>query len=102
LDAVLKDLNLADIVKIDSRISTNETGLPVSKLLQIIRRTEKKFGHEIEVEAQSFLYDERYGQIMLNTSTVYGAASDDEKRFGSFLVDSSLVFSDGTSPYLFI
>jgi hypothetical protein len=102
LDAVLKDLNLADIVKIDSRISTNETGLPVSKLLQIIRRTEKKSGHEIEVEAQSFLYDERYGQIMLNTSPVYGAASDDEKRFGSFLVGSSLVFFDGTSPYLFI
>lgn len=102
LDAVLKSVNLADVIELDSRVATDETGLPVKKLLQIIRRTEKKSGHEVEVETQSFRYDGRYGQVMVNTAPDYGVASDTEKRLGAFFVGASLVFSDGAPPYSFI
>jgi hypothetical protein len=102
LDAVLKDLNLADVIELDSRVATDETGLPVKKLLQIIRRTEKKSGHELEVEAQSFRYDGRYGQIMANTTPNYGSATDEQKRLGAFFVGPTLVFSDGQPAYSFI
>jgi hypothetical protein len=54
-------------------------------LLQIIRRTEKKSGHELEVEAQSFRYDGKYGQIMANGSPVYGSATDTQKQIRCFL-----------------
>jgi hypothetical protein len=102
LDAELKTLNLADVVELDSRVATDETGLPVKKLLQIIRRTEKKSGHEVEIEAQSFRYDGKYGQVMANGSPVYGSATDEQKRLGAFFVGTSLKFSDGSPPYAFI
>jgi hypothetical protein len=102
LDAVLKNLNLADVIELDSRVATDETGLPVKKLLQIIRRTEKKSGHELEVEAQAFRYDGKYGQIMVNTAPNYGSATATQKQFGAFFVGTSLKFSDGADPYLFI
>jgi hypothetical protein len=102
LDAELKNLNLADVLELDSRVSTDETGLPVKRLLQIIRRTEKKSGHELEVEAQSFRYDGKYGQIMANGSPVYGSATETQKRLGAFFVGPTLKFGDGGDPYLFI
>jgi hypothetical protein len=102
LDAQLKDINLADVIELDSRVATDEAGIPVKKLLQVIRRTEKKSGHEVEVEAQSFRYDGRYGQIMVAGSPVYGSASDTQKRLGAFMVGASLTFSDGSPPYSFI
>lgn len=102
LDAELKSLNLADVVELDSRISTDATGLPVKKLLQIIRRTEKKSGHEIEIEVQSFKYDGRYGKIMTNGSPVYGSASELQKDNGAFFVGVTQEFSDEGLPYEFI
>lgn len=103
LDAKDRDIGLADVIQLDSRIITDETGLPVTALLQVIKTTQKRSGHEIEIVAQSFNYDGKYGIIMENTAPVYGSATDDEKRNGAWFVNgSTLVFPDGASPYLFI
>ena len=103
LDAKDRDIGLADVIELDSRIVTDETGLPVTALLQVIKTTQKRSGHEIEIVAQSFNYDGKYGVIMENTAPVYGSATDAEKRNGAWFVNgSTLVFPDGASPYLFI
>lgn len=102
LDADMSTLSLTDVLELDSRIATDDTGLPVKKLIQILRKTEKKSGHEVEFETQAFFYDGKYGNIMTNGSPVYNSATDTEKRVGAFFVGSSLVFSDGGPAYAFI
>lgn len=103
LDAKDRDIGLVDVIELESRVVTDETGLPITKLLQVIKRTEKRSGHEIEITAQAFLYDGKYGIIMENTAPDYSLATDAEKRNGAWFVDgTTLTFSDGASPYLFI
>lgn len=103
LDSKDKGLGLTDVLSLDSRIVTDEAGIPVTKLLQVFRKEETRSGHEIKVSAQAFVYEGRYGYIMANGTPVYGSASQAEKDFGAFLVDGgTLVFSDGTGPYVFI
>jgi hypothetical protein len=102
LDVQDKDINLSDVLELDSRIATDEAGLPITKLLQVFRREETRFGHEFKISAQAFNYDGKYGIIMENTAPVYSLASDAEKRNGAWFVGSTLVFSDGASPYAFI
>jgi len=103
LDSKDRALGLTDVLSLDSRVVTDEAGIPVTKLLQVFRKEETRSGHEIKVSAQAFVYEGRYGYIMANGTPVYGSASQAEKDFGAFFVDGgTLVFPDGTGPYVFI
>jgi len=103
LDAKDRDISLVDVLELDSRTVTDETGLPIKKLLQVFKRTEKRSGHEIEITAQAFTYEGRFGIVRASGSPVYSLATDAEKKEGSWFVDgSTLLFSDGTGPYIFI
>lgn len=102
LDAERASIALADVLELDSRISTDETGLPIKKLVQVLRKTEKRSGHEVEFETQAFFYDGKYGLIMANGSPVYSSATPTQKRLGAFFVGPTLVFSDDGIPYSFI
>ena len=103
LDTQDRDLGLTDVLRLDSRVSTDEAGFPVQKLLQVFRKEETRFGHELKVSAQAFIYEGRYGYIMPNGSPVYGSATETQKATGAFCVSgSTLVFPDGTGPYVFI
>ena len=103
LDAKDRGIGLVDVLEIDSRVVTDETGLVVKKLVQVIKTVEKRFGHELEITTQAFQFDGKYGQIMANGSPVYSLATDAQKRTGAWFVSSStLVLSDGSVPYAFI
>lgn len=103
LDSQDRALGLTDVLRLDSRIATDDAGLPVQKLLQVYRKEETRSGHELKVSAQAFIYEGRYGYIMPNGSPVYGSATQLQKDTGAFLVNgSTLTFSDGTGPYVFI
>ena len=103
LDTQDRDLGLTDVLRLDSRVSTDEAGFPVQRLLQVFRKEETRFGHELKVSAQAFIYEGRYGYIMPNGSPVYGSATETQKATGAFFVSgSTLVFPDGTGPYVFI
>lgn len=103
LDAKDRDIGLADVVELDSRIVTDETGNVVKTLLQVIKTTQKRSGHEVEIVAQAFNYSGKYGTIMENTAPVYGSATEQQKRKGAWFVDeTTLVFPDGATPYAFI
>lgn len=104
LDAKDRDnTDLTDVIRVTSRIVTDETGNPTPKLLQVTQRVEKASGHEVQITAQSYEYDGKYGFIMENTANVYGSATELEKESGAYIVDgTTLVFPDGADPYVII
>ena len=103
LDAKDRDLGLTDVIRITSRVVTDETGNLQPTLLQVTQRVEKKSGHEVQISAQSYEYDGKYGFIMQNTANVYGSATELEKESGAYIVDgTALVFPDGEAPYVII
>jgi len=103
IDAKDRDINLVDVVRLTSRIITDETGKQVSKLSQVIKKVESKSGHEINLTVQAFSYEGKYAKVMVNSAPVYSLASAAEKANGGYLVDgTTLVFSDGEPPYLLV
>lgn len=103
LDAKDKDIGLTDVFRITSRVVTDETGNAQPTLLQVTQRSEKQSGHEVQILAQSYEYDGKYGFIMENTANVYGSATETEKETGAYIVDgTTLVFPDGADPYVII
>jgi hypothetical protein len=103
LDAKDRDIGLTDVIRVTSRVITDETGKPEPALLQVTQKVEKKSGHEVEISAQSYLYDNKYGWIMENTANVYGSATATEKATGAYIVDgTTLTFPDGAGPYFII
>ena len=104
LDAKDRSVGLADVIEVTSRAVTDETGNPVATNLQVIKLSESKFGHEVEVTAQAYDYEGRFARVMANTANDYGSATALEKSKGGYIVDGgTLVFaSDGSSPYVTI
>ena len=103
LDVKDRDIQLTTVIELDSYIVTDEAGVNFKTLLQAIKRVEKKSGHELEITAQAFKFDGRYGYIMANTTPVFSSASDAEKLHGGFFANNTtLKMSDGSNPYTFI
>lgn len=102
LDVQDRGLALGGVFNLNSRVVTDEAGLPVKKLVQIFRLEETRSGHEFKVSVQDFNYNGKYGQIMANGSPVYTSATDTQKRLGAYFVNgTTLVFSDRSLPYAF-
>ena len=100
LDAKDISISLADVLSLSSRIVTDETGNPTPTFVEVIKRSEPIAGHEVDIEAQSYLYLGKYGYIMENTANLYGSATDLEKATGCYIVDeATLAFADGSGPY---
>lgn len=103
LDAKDRDIGLTDVIRVTSRVITDETGKTEPALLQVTQRVEKKSGHEVEISAQSYLYDNKYGWIMENDANDYDTATATEKATGAYIVDgTTLEFPDGAGPYYII
>lgn len=103
LDAKDRDISLTDVLLLNSRIVTDETGKPIPKQVQVIKRSESKSGHEIQLTVQSFQYDGKYGKIMENGSPVYSLATAEQKLLGGYIVNEvTLRFPDGGLPYSLI
>ena len=104
LDAKDRDnTNLTDVIRVTSRVITDDTGKAEPTLLQVTQRVEKQSGHEVQITAQSYQYDGKYGWVMEDTANVYGSATTTEKETGAYIVNgTTLVFPDGAGPYLII
>lgn len=103
LDAKDRDIELTNVIRVTSRVITDETGKPEPTLLEVAQRSERRSGHEVEISAQSYVYDNKYGWIMQNDANNYSSATETEKRTGAYIVDgSTLTFPDGAEPYYII
>lgn len=96
------DCELVDVLRLSSRIATNDTGAIAPQLMQVIKREDDKPGHSIKITAQKFQFDGRYAYVTENSRPVYSASNAAQKARGAYFVDGgTLVFGDGTGPYVF-
>ena len=96
------DVELAQIIRMQSRVVADDSGKPYPQLMQVIRRDDVKNGHSLKIKAQKFQFDQRYGYVTENTRPVYSLSTDAQKARGAYFVDeTTLVFGDNTVPYLF-
>lgn len=101
LDAKDISLGLTDVVQVNSRVITDETGKPIPTLLEIIQKSEPVAGHEVDIVAQAYLYEGKYGYIMENTANGYDTATNLEKAQGCYISDAAgVIFTD--PPYTII
>lgn len=96
------DMPLVSVASLNSRIVSTPTGEAVAPLMQVIKREEIKAGHSLRFTMQKFQFDGRYGYITENDRPTYTASSDAQKARGCYIVGNSLVFGDGTGPYVMI
>ena len=106
LDAKDRTLALADVITVNSRVVTDDTGNATDTNLQITKLVESNYGHEVEVTAQAYQYNGRYARVMATGANDYPSATDLEKSKGGYIAggtyDSPVDFADGTTPYLMI
>ena len=106
LDAKDRTLALADVVTVNSRVVTDDTGNATDTTLQITKLVESNYGHEVEVTAQAYQYTGRYARVMANGANDYPSATDLEKSKGGYIAGGTYTsptdFADGTTPYLMI
>lgn len=96
------DIELASIMRLDSRVAADEAGKPAMSLMQVIRRDDVRNGHTLKVKAQKYQFDQRYGYVTEDTRPVYSASSAAQQARGAYFVDDlTLVFGDGSGPYVF-
>ena len=100
VDADQRDVRLVDVMQIDSDELADGDGLPKTKYMQVIGRTEPVAYHEIEVLLQAFGFDGRYGFIAPDTVTnTYATATENEKRSYAFIAPDAGLFADGSKAY---
>jgi hypothetical protein len=106
LDAKDRTLALADVITVNSRVVTDDTGNPVDTNLQIIKLVESNYGHEVEVTAQAYQYDGRYARVMSAGANDYPTSTALEKSKGGYICGGTYTaptdFADGTTPYVMI
>lgn len=95
-------LALTDVIRLNSRVVTDDVGIPKEKLFQVFRKDTAGGGKDIKVSAQGFDYEGRYGFFLATTGNNYNTATPTQKAKGAFFVGPTLKFADGTGPYLFI
>lgn len=90
----------AEPVSITSRLLPDDTGAEVATQMQITSVEEKHAGSRLQAVAETYTFEGRYCYITENSRTDYGSATDEEKTKGTYIVDDTLTFSDGTGPYI--
>ena len=97
----VSDAAIAAPVNITARTFQDEDGASESRRFQVVRvQTEKN--NRAGVIFESYEFAGRFGFITENTRGDYGASSASEIEAGTYLVDdATLLFADGTGPYVF-
>lgn len=96
------DVELTDVIALNTYIMTDETGAITPKLTQVYYRKDDPSGTRVKVKLQGFQFDQRYGKITENSRPTYTLSSAAQRDKGTYIVGPSLVFADGTGPYQLI
>lgn len=94
------DTRLGEVINITTRMLQDDTGNSVATAMQVTAVDEIRPGHALKVTAQTFTFAGRYGYITENSRGDYAASSASEKAAGTYIVGGTLLFGDGTGPYL--
>jgi hypothetical protein len=97
------NLEVADVVDLRSNVSQSPTGELQQFLSQVTMREDVIEGHRVKLTMQRFPFDKRYAYITENTRPVYSSSTAAQKARGAYMVDEgTLLFGDGTGPYVII
>lgn len=92
---------LGSPVEVTSRVIQDDTGNSLPTQMQVTSVEEAVPGHTLRATAQSYQFAGRYGFITENSRSNYAASTDAEKEKGTYIIDEgTLLFGDGTGPYL--
>lgn len=94
-------IDLTTLVEVSTRLMTDDTGAVEARQMQVLSREELRPGSRFRIEAQTFPQSARFGFIMADAANDYSSATASEKARGCYIADeSTLVFSDGSGPYV--
>ncbi len=100
LDIKDRAIGLTDVLRVQTSGMTDVTGKPVTTLLQVISRSEADAGREVDMVAQAYQFDGKFGYCMPDDAADFDMASDLEKETGEFACDDiTLLLPDGSAPY---
>jgi hypothetical protein len=102
VDARNGDVALTDVVRLRSRLVTDETGQPIETLFQVVQRREVEAGNKIELVCDEYDFDGNFAFFTQNDYPIYDTATDAQKQVGAFFSDGTNRFADGREPYVFI
>lgn len=102
VDARHDNVALTDVVRLRSRMITDETGQPVERLFQVTQRRVVEAGNKIEFVCDEYDFEGNFAFITPNDYPNYAAASEAQKDGGAFFSDGTNRFADGREPYVFI
>lgn len=98
-----QNINLTDVIRVNSRVAQDETGNNINKLMQAIMIKRSKPKHEMTITAQIYQFDQRYGFIAENTRASYNSSTDAQRDRGVYFANSGTVkMNNGDAPYQFI
>jgi hypothetical protein len=97
------DINIAEVVELQSEVVTSDTGQLETQRSQVIMREDIEHGHRIRMTLQRFQFDGRYPYFTGNARPDYDSSNQAQKYRGAYWVDeNTLLFGDDTGPYQFI
>lgn len=96
------NIQLADVVVLESDMVVDANGLPLKRLTQVYYRRNNNEKATITLGLQRFQFDWYYGSITENDRPDYNNSTDTQKAKGVYMCGPSLKFADGRDAYRFV
>lgn len=94
------DISVGALIVITTRAMQDDTGASLPTEMQVVSVDEHIPGHALTVVAQTHEFSGRFGFVTENSRPDYDVSTPSEIKTGTYIVGPSLVFADGTNPYL--
>ncbi len=102
LDAKDAVLRVGDVVQVTSKSLQDIYGAPITTLMQVLKRTEKKEGHLFSYELSDTFFAGRYAFIMEDSTPDYLAATEAQRNKGCFICLDTGLMPNGDDGYKII
>jgi hypothetical protein len=99
LDAKDRALTIGNIAEVTTRTIVDTQGSPTSTLWQVISENETRPGETIVYDLQTYGFLGRFGVYRADGSPNYGAATDEQKKEGSWYAANNGRLGDGSLGY---
>jgi hypothetical protein len=97
------DISLADVVRLNTRVTQDATGKSVPKLTQVREKGTRREHGWTDITLQDFFFEGEFRLIAPNDTPTYGSATQEQKGTFAFMIaEDDNFFPDGTPAHQFI
>ena len=95
-------LEIASLINMNTRLIEDDTGNRINTIMQVTASEEVDSGNRLQITAQSYRLDGRFGRIVADGTPNYSAATPAQRAVGSWISGNAdnYRFPDGSLPYL--